>query len=96
MEIQRARDFEICPSSLFMGSLYGGDQGDKQMIRLLSLILVAALLTSCARPYRERIKTLQFSGAPMLEVAGQQVGMEHEWETKGAFPIPAAAPIRFA
>ena len=66
------------------------------MIRLLSLILVAALLTSCARPYRERVKTLQFSGAPMLAFAGQQVGMEHEWETQGAFPIPAAAPVRFA
>ena len=42
------------------------------MIRLLFLILIAALLTGCTRPYSERIKTLQLSGAPVLAFAGQQ------------------------
>ena len=40
------------------------------MIRLLSLILIASLLTGCTRPYSERIKTSQLSGAPMLAFAG--------------------------
>ena len=42
------------------------------MIRLLPLILIAALLTGCTRPYSERIKTLQLSGAPVLAFAGEQ------------------------
>jgi len=52
--------------------LMGADLGNKQMIRLLLLILIAALLTGCTRPYSERIRTSQFSDAPVLAFAGQQ------------------------
>ncbi|GBF26689.1 hypothetical protein MnTg02_01730 [bacterium MnTg02] len=41
------------------------------MIRLLPLMLIAALLTGCTKLNSERIKTLQLSGAPMLACADQ-------------------------
>ena len=46
------------------------------MIRLLPLILITALLTGCTRPYSERIKTSQLSGAPVMAFAEQQVRQE--------------------
>ncbi|GBF27503.1 hypothetical protein MnTg02_02557 [bacterium MnTg02] len=42
------------------------------MIRLLPLILIAALLIGCTRPYSERLRTSQLSDAPMLAFAWQQ------------------------
>jgi hypothetical protein len=42
------------------------------MIRLLPLILIAALLTGCSKPNSKRIETLQLTGETVLALAGLQ------------------------
>ena len=61
------------------------------MIRLLPLILIAVLLTGCTRPYSERIKTLQLSGAPVLAFAGQQ--SRHETHQVGGQATASRSPF---
>ena len=41
----------------------------KQMIRLLPLILIAALVTGCSKPNSERIRTTQLSCATVMVFA---------------------------
>jgi len=41
------------------------------MIRLLPLMLIAALLTGCSKANSKRIRTLQLSGATVVAFAGQ-------------------------
>jgi hypothetical protein len=42
------------------------------MIRLLPLMLIAALLASCSKPNSKRINTLQLSGETVVAFVGLQ------------------------